>query len=349
MAIDLPPAPPALVQHAALVVTLSTGQPLEVSGATGLSEKKIQAAVASADSADEAAWQLRQAYVGAGLVLVHVQVESSGDASRLVVVHGRFSEFAGPERFRPYFADLLGRPGVIRSDVRTRSARADKKAEREGLGLRVHDVPTGTPGEYWLVVEAEDLARWHPVGASFAAGNYGTRYAGRDLGYANVRLNPGGGTQADMQFTKHIDNQSKNVEGADYTQGGLGTSVATPWGIYGLNGAVTDYQTGVDQRLTLPETTEGYIRQFGVWGEQLLYASRRVTWSVTESANHARNRVELPDDIRLFEQNYTLASLASTVRVEPSWEPEATLNVRLWVAQGLGGDFRSNPPPGHSH
>lgn len=344
MPVDLPP--PAYVQEAVFVVTLSNGQRLEVSGATGLPEQRVQAAVSVASSAEEAARRLQSAYAEAGFALIQVRVEPAGQASRLVVVHGRLSEFSGPDGFRQYFAGVLDRPGVTHTEVRTPSARADKAAAREGRHIEVVDVPTGSPGQHRLVVESEELPQWRPVGASLSAGNYGNRYAGRDIGNANVRLNPGSGTQLDMQFAKHLNRLSENNKGADYRRGGLMGSIASRWGIYGLNGAVTNYRTGSGQRLTLPEKTEGSILQFSGWGEQLLYASRKVSWSVTEAIHHVGNEVDLPANVRLFEQDYTFAEFGTAVQWKPSWAEQATLHTRIWIGQGLGGDFdriRGNP------
>lgn len=345
MPLDLPPlpaAPPvlaAIVQQAAVTATLAGQQSLEVVGATGLAEARIQAAIAGAANAEEAAARLRQAYADAGFALVSVRVEQAGDAARLVVTQGRFAEVSGPERFRPYFAGVLKKPQPRSSDVITAVTRAEAVASRSGQHLDVRDAPTETGGEYRLVVKPEPVAGWHPVGVTLSAGNYGNRYAGRDIGNAALRLNPGGGTQVDVTAAKHIDHLSQNNEGADYQSGGLTVSVATRWGTYGIQGQVTDYQTGFDQRDQLPPGTDGDIRQFGVWGQQLVHAGRNHAWSVNESVHHASNRSDVTDDIRLYDQEYTYLRLGTDFQLNPSQASRSKFNSALWVAQGLTGDF----------
>lgn len=334
----------ALVQHAAL----AAGARIEVVGATGLSQERVQAAVAGVTDPNQAAKQLRQAYLDAGYALVDVRTEPAGETTRLVVTLGRFGEFSGPERLRPQFAGVLGMAEPRSADVITAVTRAEAVAQRSGQHLDVHDAPTKTPGQYTLKVDPQPVAGWHPVGMTLSAGNYGNRYAGRDLGNVALRFNPGAGTQADVNLTKRINHISENNEGADYESGAVNLSRATRYGTYGVQGQATDYETGQNQADTLPRGSKGEIRTAGVYGEQLLYADRKRAWYVNEAVNHASNRLDVNDDFRVFNQDYDYLNLGTAFQTLVPWSEQAKFTSRLWVTQGLRGDFdgiRTPPPP----
>ena len=306
-----------------------------VRGATYLDAAEIDQALQGTTSVQQAAAALRQAYSRAGYASVQVRVVGT----TLEVYEGRFTAYEGPARYRPYFSGVLDQEPLRTSDVVTASTRAQQRAGREGVVLNVSSGPGANEREQTLVANPVKRPGWRPVRGNFTLGNYGNRFAGRDIGGVGLNLNPGAGTQVDLQLSKGVNRISQHNEGADYQSAELNLSLASRWGTYGLRGQVVDFQSGEDSVLIVPRGTDGDIRRYAVWGEQIAYADPGKALSFSQSVENVHYRIDVDSDTRLFEQDYTFANLGTRFQFDAPVLPRARIATSAWIKQGISGDF----------
>ncbi|MGC8730959.1 MAG: ShlB/FhaC/HecB family hemolysin secretion/activation protein [Halothiobacillaceae bacterium] len=330
MAIDtttfVPPSkPPAVVEkklpgYAGEAISVTSGQwHYVLTGNSLLPPQVLRGILAAATDPRLAVQAVSDAYRKAGyfLVAVTAQVETPADAEQasssavrtvtIRVVEGRISQLDAPPAEQPYFAGLQHNPTLTESDVTRAAVQASDFAARNGERLQVGFAPAEQPGGSALRVEATPAPDFKPVNGTLLLGNYGSRYTSSYVAGANVAAHPGGGVELTANYLAGLPNWSRDSRGSQYHLFGVGASVVTPYGTYGINAQKTKYQLG---RISYPLNTAGEVQTVGLSGSQLLFANARTQLSLVEGFNHVLNRSTVfGGAYTLTDQRYDYASL----------------------------------------
>jgi hemolysin activation/secretion protein len=322
-----PPSPPVVIARklqgdAGLAVRASSrGWDYVLTGNTLLPAKRLQAILAQAADPQQAVAEISAAYRDEGYFLVAVTAqlpeqsipasdEPTASAARLVrisVIEGRVTQTELPAPVKPYFSGLSGKPDLTVDQVTRRAVMANNYAARNGEKLQTGFSPAEQPGGSVLTVNASPIPDFKRISGTLLLGNYGSRYASSYLAGGNVILHPGGGVELTANYVAGLPNWSRDSRGSQYHANGLGGSIVTPWGTYGLNAQKTHYQLG---RISYPLNTAGDTDNISLNASQLLYASERSQLSLTQAFTHVDNRSTVFNGAyTLTDQRYDYASL----------------------------------------
>lgn len=326
-----PPNPPAIVErkpqgYAGLSVRASShGWAYVLTGNTLLPPDRLQTILAQATDPQQAVADVSAAYRAEGYFLVAVTAQLPAPATpapsasgvpaaagadhqvRITVIEGRITQTEVPASVQPYFSGLSGKPDLTVDQVTRRVVMANNFAARNGEKLQAGFGPAEQPGGSAFTVNASPLPDYKRVSGTLLLGNYGSRYASSYLTGGNVALRPGGGVELTANYVAGLPNWSRDSRGSQYHASGLGGSIVTPWGTYGLNAQKTHYQLG---RISYPLNTAGDTVSVSLTGSQLLHASERSQLSLTQAFTHVDNRSTVfGGAYTLTDQRYDYASL----------------------------------------
>lgn len=329
----VPPNPPPPVVEQRLsaaagvaVRVTSHGWAYRVTGNTLLPPDRIETLLLQADDPQQAVSRLSEAYKQAGypLVVVTAQIEpepartgasdsaapppSAGARSVSIrVVEGRITELQAAGALQPYFSGLRDRADVTADQVLRQAILANDYANRQGQRVQIGFSPAEQQGGSVLQAITTPLPGYKPWTAALQLGNYGSRYTSSYVAGGNIAWRPGAGWEFTGNYLAGLPNWSSDSRGSLYHAAGLGASVATPLGTYGLSVQNTTYKLG---RVSYPLNTAGQVRTGSASGSQLLYASERSQLRLSESFNHVENRVSVFDGAyTLTDQRYDYLTL----------------------------------------
>jgi hemolysin activation/secretion protein len=317
----VPPEPPvphiyhlASPQYGARRLTVSShGYVYSVSGNTLIPEQAIATIIKKSKDPKEAIDSISSYYKKKGYFLVAVKASVESKRINVQIIEGAITQKKIAPGLAWFFNGLEDKNNLVDNDIVYASVLANAYAQRNGKQIQIGFAPSSNPGGSELLVESAPLSRYSPLSGNVFFGNYGSRYASRYLAGGSLSYNIGYGLNISANVTQGLPSLAEASKGSAYTEGGLGASAITPWGIYGFNAGWTHYRIG---RVTYPYFPTGNVFTWSLTGSQLLYATPSTRISVNESYNHVSNHVRvgqqlIPGGILLTDQVYNYFAIGA--------------------------------------
>jgi len=251
-----------------------------VTGNTVLAPALIEKTLAREETPREAISALLHVYYSKGYNLVALTAQTEGRTVRISVFQGMFTEIQTPDSLGCYFSSLKNQENVRNQDIILDQILAGAYASRSGKNISINISPAPNPGGAILAVRETDQPGYFPITGSVNFGNYGSRYASGYLAGADVAANATHGVQITANFLQGLPSLQAASFGGNYYQNGVGASMVTPYGIYGVSTAWTHYRLGVK---TAPLNPDGNIFSYQTYGTQLVYADTAIRLSLNEA------------------------------------------------------------------
>ncbi|MCC6193136.1 MAG: ShlB/FhaC/HecB family hemolysin secretion/activation protein [Burkholderiales bacterium] len=344
MAFDLPPTPPEaspvtipLARPAAESIGVeSHGYFYNVSGNVFLPRATVVATIAAAATPQAALDALRKEYSAAGYFLVALAAEVNNKLVAVQVINGRITETDMPPHLMPFFRGVEEREDINRNAILRRATIAEGYSARQQMRPVLNFSPAQAYGGSKLGISEEPIPGAKPWNAALGFNNLGSRFSSRYVWQANGAIRPGAGLELNGNYLQGVPGLSSDSAGASYHAGGVGASLATPWGVFGGSYNNISYRIGESSAPLYPE---GEIGIGALTGAQLVYADETTRWSVTGSYQHVDNEVNVFDGLfKVTEQHYGYVSLGTTFSKTFSvLGANAGLTAGLTVSQGLSG------------
>lgn len=344
MAADLPPTTPAAAPAAATAPAPTAAEPIYVDsgeyrysilGNTLLPRAAVEAAIKSVATPKEAIDALNKAYTDAGYLLVVIGGQINNKLVALQVLQGRIAEIDGPPDLAPYFSRVMNRDDVTRDMLLRDSSLAELYAARQGVRAKASFSPAQVAGGTKLTLTEEPIEGAKPWSAGLAFSNLSGRFASRYTAGGQASVRPGGGLELTASYNQGLPGLTADSSGSSYKSGGLGASVVTPWGVYGLTYSDTEYQIG---QAGAPAYPAGRTEYGGITGSQLLYTNPRDRVALSEGLTRYSNLQTVFDGFKLVEQDYTVANIGVTYTTSFALAGQnSTFSAQLTVAKGLSG------------
>ncbi len=355
MALDAapPPAPPpdaapeaAAAAPAAAGATFyvdGDGYRFAVSGNTLLPQATLVGILKTATSPKAAIDALNQAYVAAGYLFVAIGAEVDKKLVAVRVIEGRITEIDAPADMLPFVRNLRERRDLTRNQMLRESAMLDFYGQRQGVRPAASYSRAAEVGGTRLTVTETPLPGARPWSAGLSLSNLSGRFSSRYTAGGTASVRPGNGVELTAAYNQGLPGLTSESAGATYKSGALGTSLVTPWGLYGLTYQRTDYQIGESGAPFYPA---GENEQGGINGTQIVFATPTARLVTTQALLRYSSQqtvdLSLPGSpehrYTLVDQNYTVASAGATYNASGSlFARNAGFNAGLTLAKGLSG------------
>ena len=359
MAADAAPSPPAPVPDAVTAAPAAAGATFyvdgqgfrySVTGNTLLPQATIESILKAAATPKAAVDALNNAYVDAGYLFVVIGGQVENKLVALQVVQGRIAEMEVPPDVLPFVKNLSDRNDLTRNQLLRETAMLDLYEQRQGKRPAASFGKAAEIGGTRLVITEEPIPEAKPWSAGLAFSNLSGRFSSRYTVGGNAAIRPGNGLELTAAYNQGLPGLTTESSGATYKSGGLGASIVTPWGLYGLSYLKTDYQIG---EAGAPFYPAGENEQGGINGSQIVFASPTSRLATTQSLMRYSNQqtVDLAApgqaEVRypLVDQNYTVVSAGAAYNAGFAlWGQNAALNAGLTVAKGISGRSGSFVP-----
>lgn len=346
MPLDLPPPlPPQQAEVSVLEkrnASASKDQVIEfnldkyrilITGNTYLSEERILSVIRVAKTPSQAILLLNALYTADGYLFVDTQYAREGNTIYVQVNEGYLAEVDAPPSIEPYFKKFEGRHGLTPTDIEPRRILAELDATRAGYTMTgKYSVDPDNPEAFTWTIDGERIPDHKPwqVGAAF--GNPGNRFLGRYFGLANASYNAANGDTFGLGYAHGFTSLGNSRGGQDYNRGSLSYSTVTPWGLYGVDGAYTDYsvrglfgsvttnntgggnnnggllgslpiigglfggqgggQSAGQGTTALNDKEDAYIAEINLTGNQFLYANEDTRWVLEQKLQYVDSVIE---------------------------------------------------------
>ena len=359
MPIFTPPQPaPPIIEYAQPkfgaepVFVTSHGYKYVVTGNTLLPPKRLENALAAAATPKDALAALFKIYQDSGYPLVAITGQPVGQTVTISVFQGVLTEVNTAPGLKPYFSGLEGRETVKKSDIIRSQILASSYADRSGQQMEVNLAPGSNPDSSVMTVSETKKPNYFPLSGALTFGNYGSRYSSGYVTGANVAANLTHGAQITANFTQGLPGLRRVSLGSNYYQNGVGTSIITPYGIYGASASWTHYRLG---KATAPLNPDGNVFSYQINGSQLLYADDATRSSVTEAFYRVDNHeTAFNGYYTLLNQRYNYLSLGANInRGVTVGGRSGNLNAGLTFNLGISGasgslvDHKRGVPTSH--
>lgn len=311
-----PPSAPTLVEmaaprHGASPVELeSHGWRYVVTGNTLLAEKKIRDVLDRAADPKAALGDLVKAYHAAGYLLVAATGQVNGKKVEIAVYEGMLTELTAPAGLGQFFGGIKERRDLRQPAILKRQIMAGAYAERSGQKLNVNLGPAANPGGSSLTVSETPTPNYFPVSGQVTFGNYGSRFSSGYVVGGSAAANLTHGVQLTANYLQGLPGLRESSYGSSYEQGGVGASVVTPYGIYGVSFSRLYFRLGQE---TWPLNPKGAADTFQLTGTQLVYADTATRVSLTESLTRVTYKETVFNGFfTLLDQPYNYVSLGTS-------------------------------------
>ncbi|MET0210839.1 MAG: ShlB/FhaC/HecB family hemolysin secretion/activation protein [Burkholderiaceae bacterium] len=323
MAADVPSSPPASTPAtvtASPVVTAPapTGATFyvdgpeyryAVSGNNLLPQATIEAILKTAATPKAAVDAINNAFADAGYLLVVIGGQVENKLVALQIIQGRITQIDAPPEYLPFVRSLLERDDITRNQLIRETAMVDFYGQRQGVSPRPTFAKAEQVGGTKLVITEEPIPGARPWSAGLVFSNLSGRFSSRYTVGGSAAVRPGNGLELTATYNQGLPGLTSESAGASYKSGTLGASIVTPWGLYGLSYAKTDYQIGESGAPFYPS---GELEQGGVNGTQIVFATPSSRVTTTQSLMHYSNRqtvdIDAPERFTLVEQDYDVVS-----------------------------------------
>lgn len=331
-------------ENMSVIMQDARGYHYEVRGNTLLSTARVQQVLAEASDPRSAVEALQKAYVEAGYFLVGLEPEVVGTTIRIRVLPRSISSVQAPAVLQPYFRSLEDRPDLKYGSLARKYALAESYEQRRGRTLNIDLAPGKTPTEATLRVEEQLNPEASPISFNFGLNNFGNRFAGRYIGQGAVSYQPGAGWELSANYARGFTFDDE--DDSELNAGGVGLSKVTPWGIYGINAAATDY---ANPNYLSAYNLEGRFRIYSATGMQFLAVSEKSRWLLNEAFTRTENVVDFGDTkTQALDERYNSVSLGLAYgRQLHETGSVDDLNLGLNLAKGLSsrkGSFANEGP-----
>lgn len=331
-------------ESSAVIMQDARGYHYEVRGNTLLSTARVQQVLAEASDPRSAVEALQKAYVDAGYFLVGLEPEVVGTTIRIRVLPRSISNVQAPSELQPYFRGLEGRPDLKYRKLARKFALAESYDQRRGRSLNLDLVPGQIPTQATLRVEEKLNPDASPLSFNFGLNNFGNRFAGRYIGQGAVSYQPGAGWELSANYARGFS--FDDGDDSELNAGGIGLSKVTPWGIYGINVAATDY---ANPNYLSAYNLKGRFRIYSATGMQILAVGEKSRWLLNEAFTRTENAVDFGDtNTQALDESYNSVSLGlSYGRKLHETGSVDDLNLGLNLSKGLSsreGSFADEGP-----
>ena len=323
-----PPHPPQIVElklsaYAGVPVAVqSHGWEYLLTGNSLLPPKRLRAILRKVEDPQQAVAELLAAYRKAGYFMVAVRASAKPIQSpqklkkhaeklkgrvHIESIEGHLTSESLLPGLGGFFHSLQGRSDLTVDQLIRHAVLAETYARRNGRILKPTIAPASQPGGTALKVTAKPMPGFKPFTGVLQAGNYGSRYLSTYLAGTTLSLQPGKGVRLTANGLFGLPMLSKGSKGSTYRTYGLGGSVVTPYGIYGIKAQAIHYRLG---KIAAPLYNTGNIRLIGLTGEQMLFANFKSQLWVQEGFHRVINRITVfGGSYTLLEQAYNYLSL----------------------------------------
>jgi len=353
-----PPQAPQVVEYAQPpygaepTTAQSHGYRYIVTGNTLLPPELIRKTLAAAATPKDALADLLQAYHAKGYTLVAITGKVEGKEVRIAVFQGMITELNTADGLGWFFGGLFGRDNVRRPELLRKQIMAGLYAARSGEKVNVNLGPAANPGGTALNVTESPVPNYSPVSGAVTFGNYGSRYSSGYVVGGNAAANLTHGVQITANYLQGLPGLRESSYGSSYYQGGVGTSVVTPYGIYGFSASRIYFRLGDE---TYPLNPKGNIDTYQLNGTQLLYADASTRVSLTEALTHvAYTETVFNGYFTLLDQPYTYVSLGLNANhsftlgsLPGNLSGGATMNLGVSASSGTLYDGYPGVPTSH--
>lgn len=320
----LPPPSSPIAIHQVSVPRHSLARPLsvvshgyeyQVTGNTILNVAKLRTVLLQAKSPQQAVDQLRGLYLKKGFFLVAIRAKYLHKRKlEIQIIEGQVTDIHGSSLIQSFFPDVKFRSNVNQQSLVYRSILASEFSHRNGKNLQIGFSPASNPGGSVLDIAQTAIPGFIPISGNVYFGNYGSRYSSRYLTGGSINYLPGMGVMLSASGSQGLPSLTEASRGSAFSAAQFGVSSVTPWGIYGLSAQWTHYRIG---DVAFPLNPTGTVFVWSATGTQLLYASSRLRWSLTEGFNHVQNDVTvykslIPGGYPLTRQKYNYVSLGTS-------------------------------------
>lgn len=323
-----PPPVPA-TQHTVIVKKVHDGThgslPLRVSshqynyvltGNTLLPDQVLEKAMTNSKTPRETVAAIRSAYFRAGYFLVALRAElMPNKIVRIEVYQGQITKEKIPGSLKWFFPGLRYRANIVENDVVYRSILASAFSQRNGQNMQIGFQATSNPGGSELHVGQTPQPGYQQLTGNVFFGNYGGRYSSRYLTGGSLSYSPGLGLNFFMNGNQGLSGLTAASAGSNYSNGQVGLSSITPWGIYTFSSQWTHYHLG---NIAYPLSPTGNIFTWTFNGNQLIYANAQIRWSFMEGFTHVNNKVKvyqslIPGGYPLTVQDYNYFNVGTQI------------------------------------
>lgn len=302
----------------------------------------LGAALQTAGTLSDAVYRIRDAYYASGYPAVRLLYATVGDELLVGVMPGTLSELEMPQRYRAYFAPLVGT--AMLTDARLEPPRilaslhADRAGDSGQLALQTTDQETQ------LVLNPDHDG--HRVATLTAGlGNPGNRFLGRYFADVGASIGYASGDEASLALRQALP-WAQDEADARYREARLAWNRVTPSGIWGAGGYYAGYRLRVSmssggQRIRL----DGDIAQAELNWQQLLAADFAKRWTLGARLDYTDKKLDAADGgARLQHQEYPSLEASTALSLQWPWRDRAwSLDAALSVQQGLGRDETAQP------
>lgn len=310
-----------------------------VAGNNLLPQATIEAILKTAATPKAAVDAINNAFADAGYLLVVIGGQVENKLVALRIIQGRITEIEAPREYLPFVNNLLDRDDLTRNQLIRETAMVDFYGQRQGVSPRPSFVKAEQVGGTKLVITEEPIPGAKPWSAGLVFSNLAGRFSSRYTLGGSAAVRPGNGLELTATYNQGLPGLTSESAGASYKSGTLGASIVTPWGLYGLTYAKTDYQIGESGQPFYPA---GNLEQGGINGTQIAYATPASRVTTTQSVMRYSNlqtvQVGEPEPFPLVEQDYTVVSAGAAYNGNFAiFGQNTAFSVSMTVAKGISG------------
>ena len=361
MSVELPP--PATPQQGTVeqlqsqagggVVVAFQNYQLHVAASNILDEAAIQNAVTLADNVSNAVRNIGAAAYLAGYPAAQVTYALSGNDLYVLVLPGKVSGIRASDALKPYLNGLETADPMRDSNLMGHTTLASIAADRAGIDVFPVFEPDGNGGQ---VLDFEKNNKDNdPTTIRAEFGNPGNRYASRYFLDLDLKTASIWGDEFRAFVREGIQNLDDKGTPGDYHEQDLIWNRVTPWGVFGVNGRIINYN------YTAPATTTTAATPVlgRIWvGEAQwlypLYADFTSRWTVQAKADRTSKSGKIDSNATTTSQEYqrelyTSGELGTTylknfVLLAHRWDFAGGVSVR----KGFGDDAQFTTVPVHN-
>ena len=372
MAIDLPPIiPPQLSSAEKIEAHASRGAEtinaeiggfnLRVTGNRHLTEEEIRQLVGAAKTPSQAIRAINQAYYQSGHLLVTVYYAQRENVIYAHIVNGELAGVEGDAALISHFRPLVGDGNLTVAEFERRRVLADLQASRSGHDYTVSYKAGSEPDAMTLVFKQSEQDGYDATEWGLSLGNQGNRFVGRYFAGANVKHQFWNGTQLNIDYESALTEWGETNGGRNYDGLKLSLDKPTRFGLYGVELSYAQYErdglvvnAGQEDTSILctvfglcadvPPSTEtvvveGDTQSAALTGEQVLHATPRQRFTVSQRLDYIESDIELDDGRVLQEEAHAGAELGLKYFRHSKWFGKPVRwSVQGFVEKGLSSD-----------
>ncbi len=371
MAIDLPPIIPpqlssadkieAYASRGAETIDAKIGEvTLRVTGNRHLTEEEIRRLVGAAKTPSQAIRAINQAYYQSGHLLVTVYYAQREDVIYAHIVNGKLAGVEGNSALTSHFRPLVGDNNLTVSEFERRRVLADLQASRSGYDYTVSYKAGGEPDAMTLVFKQSEQDDYDPTEWDLSLGNQGNRFVGRYFAGAGLKHQFWNGSELNINYESALTEWGETNGGRNYDGLKLSLDKPTRLGLYGVELSYAQYEreglvfsAGEDNSILctvfglcadVPPSTEtvvveGDTQSAALTGEQVLHATPRQRFTVSQRLDYVESDIELDDGRVLQEEAHGGVELGLKYFRHSKWFGKPIRwSVQGFVEKGLSSD-----------